>query len=212
MAVAYFAITMLYISIVALGSKTAFEDPIYVRLYLYSLIFPLYCLAWGIATRLVSCKIEALVYSFALMMIQLIITLYSFRWIYSLDYGISNLGWSYVVMCATFMVIPHAIIHLIIALIDRTKSRKIVKKIAARKHSQKSVNEPRILKVYNKKNNRYEKYLLWKTKTGKWQSSERIIYFDFVELLAVDSNHNVYAFVERPTKIKLKEYLAKEEV
>ena len=208
LATGYCAITMLYISIVALGSKSIFSDPIYVRLYLYSIIFPLYCGVCGLITRFVSCRPIGVVSSFALLNAQLITTLYSFKWIYDLDYGIANLGISYVLMCGAFFAIPFVLCHLAIVLIDWLKARKIVYRIAGTSHYQKSIDNPRTMKVYNKKRNRYERYLVWMSKAGKYRASERIIYFDRVELIAVDIDHNVYNFLKKPKKISLKEYVS----
>lgn len=205
MAAVYFSVTTVLLCILALGSKTSLKDHALVRVYVYSLLFPLYSILWGFVTRLFSCKPSALLYSLALMTTQIIVVLYGFRFIYKNQaYGLENLGLSYVVITFVFMLIPYLICHGILFLIDRLRSNKVVARIARERKPQLSVENPLITKVYNKKYNRYEKYLMWNNGT-KTKTSDRIIYYDYVELVAVDSSHRVYAFKTPPKRTKEKE-------
>ena len=89
----------------------------------------------------------------------------------------------------------------------RHKSRSVVKNLALVERKQTKVDAPMYLKSYNKVTNRYEKYLIWYNPKGKLMSSDKIIYFDSVELIMVDSKRNIYAMLERPEKITMKQYL-----
>lgn len=203
-AAVYFSITILALSVLALGAKTAFANHELIRLYIFSMLFPPYSIAWGIATRLISCRPCALPFSLVLMTIQIIAMLYGFRFIYdNKSYGIQNLGFSYVVITFVFMLIPFLVCHCIIAMADKIRARKIVMRIAKENRPQLSIETSFLMKVYNKKFNRYEKYLLWNN-GNKTKASERVIYYDYVELVAVDSSRRVYALKSPPKKIRAK--------
>jgi hypothetical protein len=204
----YLCVSLLYLGLLAIGSASFFADPKLSRTYTYSLFFPLYCVVCGIFTRILSCRKRVLLISMCANLVQLIFSLYKFRLVYKLNYGIQNLGISYVVVAYALLLVGYAGCSLIIFLIYRYKSRKSVRAIAKKQHKQHNIGEAMLLKAYNKKNNRNERYLVWKTKSGKTSSSEAIIYYDPVELIAVDSQHRVYTFVGDPVKIKMKEYLS----
>lgn len=203
----YLGVSLFYFAVLAIGSASFFADAVYARTYTYSLFFPIYCVICGIFTRILSCKLGVLILSMGLNLSQLVLSLYKFRWIYELNYGVGNLGFSYVLVSYVLLLLGYVIAALLIWMVHRIRARKVVKAIAQKHHTQKSINNPLFLKVYNKRTNRNEKYLVWITKAGKYMSSEPIIYYDPVELLAVDSSRNVYAFMSQPDKIKMKEYL-----
>ena len=204
----YLGTSMLYFALLAIGSTSFFADPKLARTYTYSLFFPIYCIVCGVFTRLLSCRKRVLVISMIANLAQLVLSLYKFRWIYKLNYGIQNLGISYMIVAYALLLAGYVICSLIVFWLYRSRSRKTVKAIANKQHKQHNIGEPMLLKVYNKKSNRNEKYFIWKNKTGKVLSSEEIIYYDPVELIAVDSQHRVYTFWEPPTKITMKEYLS----
>jgi hypothetical protein len=83
-----------------------------------------------------------------------------------------------------------------------------MKELAMTNRKQTKIDKPMLLKSYNKRSNKYEKYLVWQTKSGKVMSSDKIKYFDVVELIAIDSKRNIYAMIELPQKISMQTYLS----
>lgn len=203
----YTGASLLYLAVLAIGSTSFFANAIMARTYTYSLFFPIYCLICGIFTRLLSCRLCVLTMSLLFNLAQLIISLYKFRLVYKLNYGIKNLGISYVLVSFALILLSYTIVSVVKWAIRHFKVKKIVGKLASENHMQKSINDPKFLKVYNKKTDRFEKYLVWNSKSGKQRTSAPIIYYDRVEMVAVDTDRHVYAFMTEPEKIKMSEFL-----
>lgn len=206
-AMIHFGVSLFYLGLLAVLSKSKNVDVIYVRTYTYSLIFPLYCAVMGVVTRLLSCKISVLLATLAMNAAQLILSLYKYRIVYKLDYGIANLELSYVLVSYAFLIVPYLIVSMIIYAVRRSKNIGTVKRIAQREHFQKYVEDPKFVRVYNKRRNRYEKYLVWKNTNDQYVASSAIIYYDSLERIMVDEDRNVYIFQSDPEKIPFKEYV-----
>ena len=120
---------------------------------------------------------------------------------------IEDIGPTYVLYAMAYFVGLYFIVTLTQVIIRFFKTRSIIKRLSERDRKQTKIDNPMYLKSYNKVTNRYEKYLIWQTAKGKIMASDKIIYFDKVELLAVDSQRNIYAMLEMPERISLREYI-----
>ena len=135
--------------------------------------------------------------------------------IYSLNAGDSkfltpfkDIGLSYFIYAAIVFLVGYYLVHFIIKIVGKIKVRKVIKELSASKRQQIKINNVYILKNYNKLTNRYERYLIWRNRKGDIQSSEELLYYDDVELLAIDSRKNIYAMIDVPTKITVKQYIS----
>ncbi len=188
--------------------------------FTYSLIFPLFMIIMGIATRLLSTKPISLAISAGLAMANMCGTLLMFNVVYPAEEieqinGMnsslsifSDIGPSYVAYAYAYFFVFYFLVWFIKKIINYFKCKKIINKLAATDKKQTKIDNPMYIKSYNKVTNNYEKYLVWISAKGKILSSERIIYFDNVELIAVDSKKTIYAMLEKPQKITIQEYLS----
>jgi hypothetical protein len=195
-----------------LGAKSFYSDVKFVRELTYSIIFPAFCIICGIFTRLLCSKIWVLIYSFCLNGTILILSLKEMGWIHDADYGIHNIEQSYINYVWLLMLAPYVLISIIKWIKRFVGQRKIIKKVENKnKQSQKSVNRPMFMRVYNKKRDRKERYLVWISKKDRVATSDAIVYYDPVELIAIDENGIVYAFIEEPYYISTKEFVEMQE-
>ena len=173
----------------------------------------------GITTRLLSVKPSALILSILLLMASICGSLLTFNIAYPADEieqinGMNDklsifddIGPDYMLYIIGVLLVSYIITVICVKIKQWFKSRSVVKNLALVERKQTKVDAPMYLKSYNKVTNRYEKYLIWYNPKGKLMSSDKIIYFDSVELIMVDSKRNIYAMLERPEKITMKQYL-----
>lgn len=213
------AFFMLFVIIIVFSSRGWLENIQLGLQFTYSFIFPVFAIIFGIVTRLISTRPSSVVASCLLMLVEICGALLMFNILYPTedieaingmnstlsifeDIGPSYLWYVYAYFATTYVATWFGV-----WLINKLKNRRIVKKLATLDKKQTRVDNPMYLKSYNKKTNKYEKYLIWITPKGKVMSSEKIIYFDIVELIAVDNNKNIYAMLEKPQKITIQDYL-----
>ena len=210
---------MLFVIFITISSRNWLEN-IQIGLQVtYSLIFPCFMIIVGIATRLLSTKPIAFIFSALLSLGNMCLTLLTFNVAYPKETIeaingmnsrlsiIEDIGPTYVLYAMAYFVGFYLIVTLTQSIIRFFKVRSIIKRLSERDRKQTKIDNPMYLKSYNKVTNRYEKYLVWQTAKGKIMASDKIIYFDKVELLAVDSQRNIYAMLEMPERISLREYI-----
>lgn len=210
---------MLFVIFITISSRNWLENIQLGLQVTYSLIFPCFMIIVGIATRLLSTKPIAFIYSLVLSLLNMCCTLLIFNIAYSKEAIeaingmnsrlsiIEDIGPTYVLYAMAYFVGLYFIVTLTQVIIRFFKTRSIIKRLSERDRKQTKIDNPMYLKSYNKVTNRYEKYLIWQTAKGKIMASDKIIYFDKVELLAVDSQRNIYAMLEMPERISLREYI-----
>ena len=146
--------------------------------------------------------------------------MYEFALVYSVDFGIQQLGVSYVATAVMYMLFGYCFVAVMRFVSTKLKDQKITttaircSKVEFSLEEAKKeigfnttkVTDPKILNAYNKKKNRYEKYLVWVTKNGKILSSSRITWIDNVDLVVVDDRKSVYECTKKPKKISASEY------
>ena len=217
---ACYAIAFMLFVIILAFSASSWLDDIQIGLqFTYSLYFTVIAIGMGVATRLLSIKPSAIILSASLLMVSICGSLLIFNIAYPADEiekinGMNDklsifddIGPDYMFYIVGVLLVGYIIAMTCVKLKQWFKSRNIVKNLALVDHKQTKVDAPMYLKSYNKITNRYEKYLIWYNPKGKLMSSEKIVYFDSVELIAVDSKRNIYAMLERPEKISMKQYL-----
>lgn len=213
----YAAFYACFLIFLALASKNFLSD-IQMGLYItYSLIFPLFMIAAGISTYKLSVKPIAAIISLGLATATTLLSLPIFNLAYPEDdikainglnpklSIIDDVGIDYIAYILGMLVVGYLIALFASYLTYKIKGYKICTKLAEKKRPQTKVDDPMLLKVYNKMTNKYEKYLIWRNKNGL-QSSERIIYYDKVELVMVDSNRKIYAMLNEPEIISMRDY------
>ena len=215
--VAFFIFLALFLLI---GSGTFLTDIKVALSLVYSLFIVVAYFGIAIATRLLSCRGYVMLISFAEAMLFLafsicLFNVYPATDIYSLNAGDSkfltpfkDIGLSYFIYAAIVFLVGYYLVHFIIKIVGKIKVRKVIKELSASKRQQIKINNVYILKNYNKLTNRYERYLIWRNRKGDIQSSEELLYYDDVELLAIDSRKNIYAMIDVPTKITVKQYIS----
>ena len=215
----YIVAFMIFVIILAF-STSGWLDDIQIGLqFAYSLYFTAIAIAMGITTRLLSVKPSAIILSILLLMASICGSLLTFNIAYPADEieqinGMNDklsifddIGPDYMLYIIGVLLVSYIITIICVKIKQWFKSRSVVKNLALVERKQTKVDAPMYLKSYNKVTNRYEKYLIWYNPKGKLMSSDKIIYFDSVELIMVDSKRNIYAMLERPEKITMKQYL-----
>lgn len=215
----YIVAFMIFVIILAF-STSGWLDDIQIGLqFAYSLYFTAIAIAMGITTRLLSVKPSALILSTLLLVASICGSLLTFNIAYPADEieqinGMNDklsifddIGPDYMLYIIGVLLVSYIITIICVKIKQWFKSRSVVKNLALVERKQTKVDAPMYLKSYNKVTNRYEKYLIWYNPKGKLMSSDKIIYFDSVELIMVDSKRNIYAMLERPEKITMKQYL-----
>ena len=215
----YVAFAMFLFLLLLIGVKTFLTDINFALSLVYSLLIVVFYFGIGLATRLLSCKGTVLLISFIEAMLLLTFSICFFNVypsanIYLLNAGDStyltpgkDIGLSYFLYSAFVFLLGYYITHFIIKVKDYFKVRKLCNELSESSRQQIRINNVYILKNYNKLTNKYERYLIWKTKKGTLQSSEKLLYYDNVELVAIDAKKNIYAMIEVPTKINIKQYI-----
>lgn len=217
---ACFAILFLsFLLILSNGKNSTAESGLF---WIYSLIIPIWCIIAGVITNCMSIKIGPLCFSLLVNVVHIIISMYEFAFAYKIDFGVQNLGFSYIGTASFFVLIGWLTvliikkIKLIImnnTIISETLGCKkndlnIQDKKAKSEVVTMSVNNPMVLKAYNKTTNRHEKYLIWINRKGKKASSNRIVWIDDVDLIVIDSDKVIYECNKKPKRISFEQYLA----
>lgn len=222
-----FIISMLYLAfgiflalLLLIGASTFLKDIKIALSLVYSLLIIVAYFCIGIATRLLSCRGYVMLISFAEAMLLLafsicLFNVYPAADIYALNAGDSkyltpfkDIGISYFIYAAIVFFVAYYLVHFIIKIVEKIKVHKVIKELSSSKRQQIKINNVYILKNYNKLTNKYEKYLIWRNRKGDIQSSEELLYYDDVELLAIDARKNIYTMIDVPTKITVKQYIA----
>ena len=215
----YIVAFMIFVIILAFSTNGWLDDIQIGLQFAYSLYFTAIAIAMGITTRLLSVKPSALILSILLLMASICGSLLTFNIAYPADEieqinGMNDklsifddIGPDYMLYIIGVLLVSYIITIICVKIKQWFKSRSVVKNLALVERKQTKVDAPMYLKSYNKVTNRYEKYLIWYNPKGKLMSSDKIIYFDSVELIMVDSKRNIYAMLERPEKITMKQYL-----
>ena len=210
---------MIFVIILAFSTNGWLDDIQIGLQFAYSLYFTAIAIAMGITTRLLSVKPSAFILSILLLMASICGSLLTFNIAYPADEieqinGMNDklsifddIGPDYMLYIIGVLLASYIITVICVKIKQWFKSRSVVKNLALVERKQTKVDAPMYLKSYNKVTNRYEKYLIWYNPKGKLMSSDKIIYFDSVELIMVDSKRNIYAMLERPEKITMKQYL-----
>ena len=210
---------MIFVIILAFSTNGWLDDIQIGLQFAYSLYFTAIAITMGITTRLLSVKPSALILSMLLLMASICGSLLTFNIAYPADEieqinGMNDklsifddIGPDYMLYIIGVLLVSYIITVICVKIKQWFKSRSVVKNLALVERKQTKVDAPMYLKSYNKVTNRYEKYLIWYNPKGKLMSSDKIIYFDSVELIMVDSKRNIYAMLERPEKITMKQYL-----
>lgn len=218
---AYFlAVLMLIFSYVTLADDSTTEKATLILKVTFSLFAVLGVLIGGIFTRIMSCKpwvfFTGIIYSIIISLMPLYFCNIAFteETILILNNGDSpsfsvarDVGSSYFWYIVLLFVGAYILTHLIYKFCEWFSGRRLSKELSMTNRKQTKVDNPMIVKSYNKRSNKYEKYLVWQTKSGKWMSSDKIRYFDVVELIIIDSKRNIYAMVETPQRISMKTYI-----
>ena len=215
----YVVAFMIFVIILAFSTNGWLDDIQIGLQFAYSLYFTAIAITMGITTRLLSVKPSALILSMLLLMASICGSLLTFNIAYPADEieqinGMNDklsifddIGPDYMLYIIGVLLVSYIITVICVKIKQWFKSRSVVKNLALVERKQTKVDAPMYLKSYNKVTNRYEKYLIWYNPKGKLMSSDKIIYFDSVELIMVDSKRNIYAMLERPEKITMKQYL-----
>jgi hypothetical protein len=186
----------------------------------YSLIFSVFLIGMGITTRIMSCKIWPLVLSCGMAMLTVGVSIYYYNWSYSEDAIYSatgglgtklsmftHIGPDYFLYCFWMFVGSYLITVFAIAIIRKIKSKMLYNRLSKKDLKQTEANSPKFLKSYNKVSNRYEKYLVYLDAKGRLCTSEKIRCYDVVDLIVIDINNKIYAMIEKPKKISMKEFV-----
>lgn len=219
---AYFlACLMLMFSYIMLADSSTTEKATLILKITFSLFAAGAVFIGGIFTRIFSCKPWVFFVGIIYSVIVSIIPLYFCNWAFTeeiiliLNNGDSpsfsitrDVGLSYFIYIVAIFVGTYIITHLCYKFANWWSGRSLMKELAMTNRKQTKIDKPMILKSYNKRSNKYEKYLVWQTKSGKVMSSDKIKYFDVVELIAIDSKRNIYAMIELPQKISMQTYLS----
>ena len=217
--IAYVVFTIFLFLFLLVGASTFLTDIKIALSLVYSLFIIIFYFGMGMTTRLLSCRFYVMLISFIEAMGLLAVSICFFNVypaadIYSLNAGDSkfltpfkDIGITYFLYAAAVFLVAYYIVHFIIKIVDLFKVRKVCKKLERGNRPQIKINDVKILKNYNKISNKYEKYLIWRNRKGEIQSSEKLLYFDNVELIAIDSRKNIYAMIAVPQKITVKEYI-----
>ena len=210
---------MLFVIFLVLSSRGWLENIQLGLQFTYSFIFPIFAIIFGVSTRLLLTRPSGIVASVIFMVAEVCGALLMFNITYPTEdieaiNGMNSklsifddIGPSYIWYVFAYFAVAYIVTGIIVFIVNKIKNRRIIKKLTLIDKKQTRIDNPMYLKSYNKKTNKYEKYLIWITSKGKVMSSEKIIYFDVVELVAVDTNKNVYAMLEKPKKITIKDYL-----
>ncbi len=218
---AYFlAMLMIIFSYVVLSDDSTTEKATLILKVTFSLLAVLSVLIGGIFTRIMSCKpwvfLVGVVYSIILSLSPLYFCNLAFtdETILILNNGDSpsfsitrDVGASYFWYIVALFVGSYILTHLCYKVCEWWSGRRLSKELSMANRKQTKVDNPMLVKSYNKKSNKYERYLVWQTKSGKWMSSDKIRFYDVVELIIIDSKRNIYAMVETPQKISMKTYI-----
>lgn len=186
--------------------------------FTYSVLILVFFSIMGIATRLLICRIHGFILSLGCCFLTLVLTLTTFNFVYSPDdikaiNGLQpnlsfseDVGFSYVAYSFAFFIGAYLITSLIFYCVRRYRANKEVEILAEKNRNQFRVNNCMLFSVFNKRLNRMEKYLVYTTKKGKMATSSALIYYDRVELIAVDSEHHIFAMIEEPKRISRREF------
>lgn len=218
---AYFlAVLMLIFSYVVLADDSTTEKATLILKVTFSLLAVVGVLIGGMFTRIMSCKpwvfFASMFYSVVVSLTPLYFCNLAFteETILILNNGDSpsfsltrDVGASYFWYIIAVYAGAYIFTHLIYKFSEWFSGRKLTKELSMANRKQTKVDNPMIVKSYNKRSNKYEKYLVWQTKNGKWMSSDKIRFYDVVELIIIDSKRNIYAMVEPPQKISMKTYI-----
>lgn len=176
----------------------------YLNTTMFSLIIPIFSIICGILTKSLSCKYWVICFTI----------LFNLAWIYGITETVNYVyevsyyfDLSYIFATIAYLLLGYILISALKYLYKSIKVRKIIKNIISQPKDYINVDgNPKLLKVYNKKSDAYEKYLIWTNKAGKIYSSEKIIYYDPIDLIIIDSKKKIYALITDPKKITPKEY------
>ena len=203
----------------ALTANTVYTNIMYGISITYSLIFSIFMIGMGITTRKLSCRLMPCILSILAGCASICISVYFFNIVYPDDkiFEITNgidrklsmfrdIGPSYFLYLIGLFLAGYFLTTLGILIFRYIRSRSLYNKVAARNPKQTEANNPMFLKSYNKVTNRFEKYLVYRDSKGKIKTSEKVRCFDVVDLIVIDSDRKVYAMIERPTTINMKDF------
>lgn len=203
----------------ALTANTVYTNIMYGISITYSLIFSIFMIGMGITTRKLSCRLMPCILSILAGCASICISVYFFNIVYPDDkiFEITNgidrklsmfrdIGPSYFLYLIGLFLAGYFLTTLGILIFRYIRSRSLYNRVAARNPKQTEANNPMFLKSYNKVTNRFEKYLVYRDSKGKIKTSEKVRCFDVVDLIVIDSDRKVYAMIERPTTINMKDF------
>jgi hypothetical protein len=215
----HLAFLVLFVIFIVIASRTFMKDVQMGLSITYSLIIIAFFAIMGVVARKLSCRFFVIPFGLFLCWSTITLTLTSFNLAYSPDdikaingmnpqlSAFEDIGWSYIIYSFAVFVGFYAITAFIIFIKQKIKANRVVDKLAESKKPQLKVTEAMFLKAYNKRTNTFDKYLIYRNNKNKLCTSARIIYYDSIELIAVDSDHRIFAMFEEPTKISRKEFV-----
>lgn len=206
-------LTVVVIGIIICKSNASYtaDDGIF---WIYSMTIPVICIVAGAATRFISSRLKVFLASCGMNVFMIMISMYLLGMIYNINFGVQNLGISYVASAIGYMLVPYVVLATFFAVKNYFRDAAILRKaigcrklkfdlyIMNREHRIKttSVQDPYVFRAYNKVTNRMEKYLIWMD-GDKMKSSARIIWIDRVDLAVVTEDKKIYACNAYPKKI-----------
>lgn len=214
----YVLFLMLFVIFLVISSHNWLKNVQAGLYFTYSVLILIFFAIMGVVTRLIICRIHGLGTSLIWCFLTLVLTLTTFNFVYSPDdikainglqpnlSFIDDVGFSYVAYSFAFFIGTYLVTSLIFYCVRRYRANREVEILAEKNRNQVRVNNCKMFSVFNKRCNTMERYLVYTTKKGKMAVSSALIYYDKVELIAVDSEHHIFAMIEEPKRISRREF------
>ena len=214
----YVLFLMLFVIFLVISSHNWLKNVQAGLYFTYSVLILIFFAIMGVVTRLIICRIHGLGTSLIWCFLTLVLTLTTFNFVYSPDdikainglqpnlSFIDDVGFSYVAYRFAFFLGTYLVTSLIFYCVRRYRANREVEILAEKNRNQVRVNNCKMFSVFNKRCNIMERYLVYTTKKGKMAVSSALIYYDKVELIAVDSEHHIFAMIEEPKRISRREF------